>query len=64
MCFDTGHRLEAAAEQWRGGAAVIPEQTKRMNTPAARSSATDDAFGSPLRARHGEPVDSRLQTLG
>ncbi|MGQ4619437.1 hypothetical protein [Nocardia sp. R7R-8] len=64
MCVDTGHRLEVVAEQWRGGAAVIPETTKRMNTLAAPSSAAGDAFGRPLRARHGEPDDSRLQVLG
>ncbi|MFI5536195.1 hypothetical protein ACIA5H_07355 [Nocardia sp. NPDC051900] len=64
MCFDTGHHLEVAAEQWRGGAAVIPETTKRMSTLAARSSAAGDAIGRPLRARRGEPVDSRPQILG
>lgn len=64
MCFDTGHRLEVAAEQWRGGAAVIPETTKRMNAIAACSSAAGDALGRPLRARHDEPVGSRLQILG
>jgi hypothetical protein len=64
MCFDTDHRLEVVAEQWRGGAAVNPETTKRMRTRAARSAAAGDAFGRPLRASHGEPDVGRLQIVG
>lgn len=63
MCFDNDHRLEVVAEQWRGGAAVIPE-TKRTQAETACSSVAGDAFGKPMRASHGEPDDSRLQALG
>ncbi|UAK31646.1 hypothetical protein K8O92_28445 [Nocardia asteroides] len=64
MCFDNDHRLQVVAEQWRGGAAVIPDTTKRMDAETARPSAVGYAFGEPMRAPHGTPGDSRLQALG
>ncbi|MFE7744567.1 hypothetical protein [Nocardia sp. NPDC057455] len=64
MGFDTDHRLEVVAEQWRGGAVVIPETTKRMATRTARSAAAGNAFGKPLRASHDEPDVRRLQIPG
>ncbi|MCC3332499.1 hypothetical protein [Nocardia abscessus] len=64
MCFDNDHRLEVVAEQWRGGAAVIPETTKRTHAETACSSVAGNAFGRPMRAPHGEPDDSRLQAVG
>ncbi|WP_327115470.1 hypothetical protein OHB12_01625 [Nocardia sp. NBC_01730] len=55
----TGSRL--VTEQWRGGAAVIPEKTNRVDPDAMpRLSTAGDAFGSQLCIAHGGPDDSRL----
>ncbi|WP_406275151.1 hypothetical protein OH799_02555 [Nocardia sp. NBC_00881] len=58
----TGSRL--VAEQWRGGAAVIPEKTNRVDPDTMqRLSTAGDAFGTQLCVVHGEPDDSRLPAV-
>ncbi|WP_043724742.1 hypothetical protein [Nocardia asiatica] len=64
MCFDTDHRIEVVTGQWRGGAAVIPETTKRTQAETARSSIAGCVSGRPMRAPYGEPDVSRLQADG
>ncbi|MGO4614203.1 hypothetical protein AB4305_09085 [Nocardia sp. 2YAB30] len=58
----TGSRL--VTEQWRGGAAVIPEIANRVDPDAMpRLSTAGDAFGTQLCVVHRGPGDSRLPAV-